>query len=103
MIVLYYNTFSSFQFCDPALSSDCTSSPVDVTISEDGTCHGVVIWWDIKLGDHILTMDPWNYQHWRDHWLEAVQLWSKPLQLTKGISIPEFLIRERITLFFVAR
>ncbi len=75
--------FFSFQFSDPDLSPDQSSPPLDIGVVEGGRCHGVVVWWDITLGDSVLTMDPWRYQ-WRDHWLQAVQLWNKPVVLNKG-------------------
>jgi len=36
------------------------------------------------LGDSVLSMEPWEYPQWRDHWLQAVYLWPKPVQVQKG-------------------
>ena len=57
---------------------------MEIEVVESGVCHGLVVWWDIDLGGVTLTMDPWNYQQWRDHWLQAVHLWPHPLRLNKG-------------------
>ena len=73
-----------FQFSDPKMNPDLLHPPVTIPVAASGTCHGVVVWWDIKLGDHTLSMDPWDYGQWRDHWLQAVQLWPKPVHLEKG-------------------
>ena len=75
---------ASFDFSDPDMSPDDPIAPVGVTVRDSGTCHGLVVWWDIELGDCTLSMTPWDYQQWRDHWLQAVQLWPQPVQLNKG-------------------
>jgi aromatic ring-cleaving dioxygenase len=75
----------SFQLDDASLSPEHTSRPVEIEVAESGVCHGLVVWWDIDLGGVTLTMDPWNYQQWRDHWLQAVHLWPRPLRLNKGL------------------
>lgn len=74
----------SFQFDDANLSPGRTTKPVEIEVQESGLCHGLVVWWDIDLGGVTLTMDPWNYQQWRDHWLQAVHLWPRPIRLNKG-------------------
>lgn len=74
-----------FQFSDPKMNPDLLHAPTSVPVTATGTCHGVVIWWDIELGDHTLSMDPWDYGQWRDHWLQAVQLWPTPVWLEKGL------------------
>lgn len=76
--------FFSFQFSDPELHSDVSFPPAEVLVTEGGVCHGLVMWWDMKLGDHTLSMTPWDYRHWRDHWLQAIQLWPHPITLEKG-------------------
>lgn len=76
---------ATFDFGDSQMSPDCSSLPVEVAVTASGTCHGLVVWWDIELGEHTLTMDPWHYQQWRDHWLQAVQLWPQPVQLSEGV------------------
>lgn len=73
-----------FQFSDPEMNPDLLYQPVAIPVTASGTCHGVVIWWDIELGDRTLSMDPWDYPQWRDHWLQAVQLWSLPVELEMG-------------------
>lgn len=73
-----------FDFSDPDLSPDQVFAPVEVDVSASGMCHGLVVWWDIQLGDRTLSMDPWEYQQWRDHWLQAVQLWPRPVRLEQG-------------------
>lgn len=74
-----------FQFSDPKMNPDLLHAPTSVPVTATGMCHGVVIWWDIMLGDHTLSMDPWDYGQWRDHWLQAVQLWPTPVRLEKGL------------------
>lgn len=76
---------ASFDFSDPDMRPDAPSAPVEVGVSTSGTCHGLVVWWDILLGDRTLSMDPWDYTQWRDHWLQAVQLWPRPVQLQEGV------------------
>ena len=67
---------------------------------ESGICHGLVVWWDIDLGGVTLTMDPWDYKQWRDHWLQAVHLWPHPLQLNKGGPFASMYIY--LTFFFIS-
>lgn len=76
-------TVACFQF-GAEVDPDQPYAPVCVPVTTSGTCHGVVVWWDMELGDRTLTMDPWVYPQWRDHWLQAVQLWPRPVQLTEG-------------------
>ena len=82
---LFCKSLSRFPFSDPDLpTTHSSSSPTPVPVLESGSCHGVVVWWDIDLGGSTLTMDPWNYQQWRDHWLQAVFLWPQPVAINKG-------------------
>ena len=76
-------TVASFQF-GAKVDPSHLYAPVRVPVTSSGTCHGVVIWWDMELGDRTLSMDPWDYPQWRDHWLQAVQLWPQPVKLTEG-------------------
>ena len=77
---------ASFDFSDPKCPPDKPHPPVAVPVTASGTCHGLVVWWDAQLGDRTLSMEPWDYQQWRDHWLQAVHLWPHPIQLKAGKS-----------------
>ncbi|XP_064394524.1 protein arginine N-methyltransferase 7-like isoform X2 [Halichondria panicea] len=74
-----------FQFDDPNLPTT-HSNVVSIPISflESGRCHGLVVWWDIDFGGSVLSMDPWDYGQWRDHWLQGVFLWPEPIPVCKG-------------------
>ena len=80
----YYLFHLSFNFSDPTFSSDCSVSPVTLSVTSSGRCHGLVVWWDMMLGDTPLSMEPWEYPQWRDHWLQAIYLWPQPIQVKKG-------------------
>jgi protein arginine N-methyltransferase 7 len=89
-IPLQMNTLSDhtqiakFKLSDPGLSSDRSVQEVVVPVSQSGTCHGVLMWWTADMSGTELSMSPWDYTQWRDHWLQAVQLLPEPLNVKRG-------------------
>ncbi|CAI8053809.1 Protein arginine N-methyltransferase 7, partial [Geodia barretti] len=75
---------AKFKLSDPGLSSDRSVQEVVVPVSQGGTCHGVLMWWTADMSEAELSMSPWDYTQWRDHWLQAVQLLPEPLNVKKG-------------------
>jgi hypothetical protein len=61
------------------------SVPVEFEVTESGTCHAVVYWYELQLDkDTIISTAPHLPQ--LSCWKQAVQLFSKPQALTKGES-----------------
>lgn len=86
--LLLIHVHCRFQFDDPNLpTSHFNLDSVPISITDSGRCHGLVVWWDIDLGGSLLTMDPWDYGQWRDHWLQGVFLWPLPLTVSKGVCL----------------
>ena len=85
--LLLFHFHFRFQFSDPTLSPDHSVPPVNLSVSASGRSHGLVVWWDMMLGDTPLSMEPWKYPQWRDHWLQAVYLWPQPIQVKQGMCL----------------
>lgn len=73
-----------FPLSDPEMSPNHSTPSVVVPVSDTGTCHAVLMWWSADMNGAELSMSPWKYIQWRDHWLQAVQLLPKPLSVNKG-------------------
>jgi predicted RNA methylase len=59
------------------------STPIEFEITESGTCHAVVYWYELQLDkDTIISTAP--HLPKLSCWKQAVQLFSKPQTLTKG-------------------
>lgn len=59
------------------------STPVEFNVTESGLCHAVAYWYELQLDeDTIISTAPHLPQ--LSCWKQAVQLFSKPIQLTKG-------------------
>ncbi|KAL5466844.1 hypothetical protein EMCRGX_G030995 [Ephydatia muelleri] len=74
-------------FTEECVSLQCTpeSSSVNIQVLESGVCHGIAMWWTLQMAPGVtLSTDPWNYIQWRDHWLQAVQLFPVPVGVAKG-------------------
>lgn len=72
-------------FTEECTSYKCSCVPVNVPVLETGVCHGIAMWWTLQMAPGVtLSTDPWNYTQWRDHWIQAVQLFPMPVGVKKG-------------------
>jgi predicted RNA methylase len=91
-----YNTAIEFDFLNDSLLPQQRQVPVRV--DQDGTCHGIVFWFELDLGHDIqLINDPKNQ---KSHWMQAVQCFKEPIEVYQDDLIELLILQEDTSIEF---